>query len=104
MAGAYRTKDTSGGYDRGIRFLNSDWNSSIFNNHIYTLRWNDSISSTSVKELGIFKVTYLQNGTVAYQLATNLTGTYFYRPTMALACRAILNREKEEREHDGKVI
>ena len=56
-----------------LRFLNDDWNESISNGELYTLRWNQSVVKDG-SELGLFKVTYPSAGVVVYELVTNLTG------------------------------
>lgn len=62
-------------HSRGIRFLNTDWNDSISNGDSFGLKWNVSVAGTAAK-LGLFKVTYPENGVVVYEFASNLTGMW----------------------------
>lgn len=63
----------SGMGGHSLRFLNDDWNESISNGELFTLRWNQSLVKGG-SELGLFKVTYPADGVVVYELVTNLTG------------------------------
>ena len=56
-----------------LRFLNNDWNDSISNGELYTVRWNQSLAKGD-SNLGLFKVTWPAHGVVVYELKTNLTG------------------------------
>ncbi|KAI5467823.1 hypothetical protein BGZ63DRAFT_419502 [Mariannaea sp. PMI_226] len=60
----------SDGY--GLRFLNEEWNESISNGQPFTLLWNESIDGSRA-QLGVFRVTYPDDGLLEYQLVTNLT-------------------------------
>ncbi|PNY23069.1 Uncharacterized protein TCAP_06978 [Tolypocladium capitatum] len=65
----------SGMGGHSLRFLNDDWNDSISNGELFTLRWNQSVVKAG-SQLGLFKVTYPQDGVVVYELVTNLTGEF----------------------------
>ncbi|KAJ6446866.1 Lipoic acid synthetase [Purpureocillium lavendulum] len=56
----------------GLRFLNDEWNDSISNGDPFTLRWNQSVAKAG-SQLGLFKVTYPEDGVIVYELVTNLT-------------------------------
>ena len=60
----------------GIRFLNEEWNDSISNGHLFTIKWNESLDEARSPELGLFKITYPRDGDVVYELVSNLTGAY----------------------------
>ncbi|KAL7800077.1 hypothetical protein V8C37DRAFT_4130 [Trichoderma ceciliae] len=57
----------------GLRFLNEKWNDSISNGHPFTIQWNESLDEARAPELGLFKITYPQNGVAVYELISNLT-------------------------------
>ncbi|PTB64749.1 hypothetical protein BBK36DRAFT_1177319 [Trichoderma citrinoviride] len=57
----------------GIRFLNEEWNDSISNGHLFTIKWNESLDEARSPELGLFKITYPRDGDVVYELVSNLT-------------------------------
>jgi hypothetical protein len=59
--------------DHGLRFINDDWNGSIANGLPFTLKWNGSIENEE-GDLKLFKVFYPEEGAVAFELVTNLTG------------------------------
>ncbi|RDA95362.1 hypothetical protein CP533_3549 [Ophiocordyceps camponoti-saundersi (nom. inval.)] len=58
----------------GLRFLNDEWNDSISNGEVFTVRWNQSLAKVG-SGLGVFQVTYPKDGVVVYELVSNLTDT-----------------------------
>ncbi|PHH77143.1 hypothetical protein CDD80_911 [Ophiocordyceps camponoti-rufipedis] len=56
----------------GLRFLNDEWNDSISNGDVFTVRWNQSLAKAG-SGLGVFQVTYPKDGVVVYELVSNLT-------------------------------
>ncbi|RCI13198.1 hypothetical protein L249_0855 [Ophiocordyceps polyrhachis-furcata BCC 54312] len=56
----------------GLRFLNDEWNDSISNGEVFTVRWNQSLTKVG-SGLGVFQVTYPKDGVVVYELVSNLT-------------------------------
>lgn len=78
MAGGGDSPAGLGATHHGLRFMNEDWNESISNGHTFTLRWNESLEGIAA-ELGVFKVTYPEDGLVNYELVTNLTGKSLLR-------------------------
>ncbi|RDA84856.1 hypothetical protein CP532_2075 [Ophiocordyceps camponoti-leonardi (nom. inval.)] len=56
----------------GLRFLNDEWNDSISNGEVFTVRWNQSLAKVG-SGLGVFQVTYPKDGVVVYELVSNLT-------------------------------
>ncbi|KAF4592365.1 hypothetical protein GQ602_002664 [Ophiocordyceps camponoti-floridani] len=63
---------TQGMAIHGLRFLNDEWNDSISNGDVFTVRWNQSLAKTG-SGLGVFQVTYPKDGVVVYELVSNLT-------------------------------
>jgi hypothetical protein len=72
MAGVNRTTEDSGGQAHGLRFLNDQWNNTIVSGESFMLQWNATVNPRD-SELGLFKITYPEDGMVVYQLASNLT-------------------------------
>ncbi len=72
MAGVNRTTEDSGGQAHGLRFLNDQWNDTISSGSTFMLQWNATVNPRD-SELGLFQITYPEEGVVVYQLASNLT-------------------------------
>lgn len=71
--------------DNGLRFINEEWNGSIANSEPFTLKWNESVQE-EFGQLKLFKVIYPNNGAVAFELVSNLTGKSLFPPAMS-GCR-----------------
>jgi hypothetical protein len=70
---AQQPSDLTGVEDRGLRFINEDWNGSISNGIPFTLKWNETIDDED-GELKLYNVSYPQGGGVSFELVSNLTG------------------------------
>uniref|UniRef100_A0A8H7NKW7 Uncharacterized protein n=1 Tax=Bionectria ochroleuca TaxID=29856 RepID=A0A8H7NKW7_BIOOC len=71
---AQQPSDLTGVEDRGLRFINEDWNGSISNGIPFTLKWNETIDDED-GELKLYNVSYPQGGGVSFELVSNLTGS-----------------------------
>lgn len=59
--------------NNGLRFMNSEWNSSISNGELFHLNWDKGLNGVEA-DLGLFRVLYLEEGVISYKLALDLTG------------------------------
>jgi hypothetical protein len=59
--------------NNGLHFMNSAWNDTIANGATFYLNWNQNLPGVD-KDLGVFHVSYLEQGIIAYRLAVDLTG------------------------------
>jgi hypothetical protein len=59
--------------NNGLRFMNSAWNGTIANGALFHVNWDKNLHDVE-KDLGVFRMSYLDDGIIAYKLAVDLTG------------------------------
>lgn len=73
MAGFHRLTGYFGGREHGQRFTTDKWNDTVINGNEFTLRWNVTVDPRK-GFLGLFKITYPNEGVVVYEEVKNITG------------------------------
>ncbi|KAH8170016.1 hypothetical protein LIA77_10560 [Sarocladium implicatum] len=58
--------------NNGLRFMNSAWNDTIANGELYNLNWDRSLHGID-SSLGVYQISYLEDGIIAYKLAVDIT-------------------------------
>lgn len=59
--------------NKGLHFMNSAFNDTIANGEKFHLNWDKNLHGVDTN-LGVFRLSYLDEGIIAYKLAYDLTG------------------------------
>lgn len=61
--------------NHGLRFMNSAWNDTISNGETFNLNWDKNLHGIDA-DLGVFRMSYLDEGIIAYKLTVDLSGEF----------------------------